>query len=242
MLPELERLINAFDSSPLLTRRPRIAYGSSNVHDANDPASACGIDGLHKFSVFPLATPTRTSLASFEPLLPLLTCLCLLPFILPFYDLHHYPRLPWLVPESSRTVVLGRRADNLYCGRFREKRFCVVFPQWLRNEFLPRLRRYLNGGNSSLLGFCPWVGPCVFTSLIVQTCITESPRVVCYVNVAVDLLAFCSLVPYPLSTLPASVLLSAFSFPVAISFSLSRLQSHVGYGGHDILALYAKLP
>ena len=53
-----------------LTRRPRIAYGSSNIHDANDPASACGIDGLPKFLVFPLATSTRTSLASFEPLLP----------------------------------------------------------------------------------------------------------------------------------------------------------------------------
>jgi hypothetical protein len=59
---------------PLSTRRPRIAYGSSNVHDTSDPASACGIDGLHKFLVLPLATPTRTSLASFEPLLSLFTC------------------------------------------------------------------------------------------------------------------------------------------------------------------------
>jgi len=49
MLLELERLINAFSSAPLfppLTRRPRIAYGSSNVRDTNDSASACGIDGL----------------------------------------------------------------------------------------------------------------------------------------------------------------------------------------------------
>jgi len=37
-------------------------------------ASACGIDGLHEFPIFPLPTPTRTSLASFEPLLILLTC------------------------------------------------------------------------------------------------------------------------------------------------------------------------
>jgi hypothetical protein len=87
MLPELERLINACHSSPhfpLFTRRPRTAYGSSNIHDANDPAPACGIDGLHKFPALPLATPTRTSLVSFEPFLPLLTCCCLLPFILLF--------------------------------------------------------------------------------------------------------------------------------------------------------------
>jgi len=62
-------------SPPLFTRRPRIAYGSSNVHDANGPTPACGIDGFYKFSIFPLATPTRTSSVSFEPLLPLLTCL-----------------------------------------------------------------------------------------------------------------------------------------------------------------------
>ena len=78
MLPELERLITAFTPPlplhPILTRRPRIAYGSSNVHDTNDPASACGIDGLHEFPVFPLPTPTRTSFALFEPLLTLLTC------------------------------------------------------------------------------------------------------------------------------------------------------------------------
>jgi len=78
MLPELERLINAFcslPSPPLFMRRPRIAYGPSNVHDANDPTPACGIDGFHKFLIFPPATPTRTSLVSFEPLLPLLTYL-----------------------------------------------------------------------------------------------------------------------------------------------------------------------
>ena len=77
MLPELERLITAFTPPPLpplFTRRPRTAYGSSNVHDTNDPASACGIDGLHKFPIFPLPTPTRTSLVSFDPLLTLLTC------------------------------------------------------------------------------------------------------------------------------------------------------------------------
>jgi len=77
-----------------LTRRPRIAYGSSNIHDANDPASACGIDGLPKFLVFPLATSTRTSLASFEPLLPLLTCRRLSLFILLFHDPTGAPRSP----------------------------------------------------------------------------------------------------------------------------------------------------
>lgn len=111
MLPELERLINAFTPplSPLSTRRPRIAYGSSIVHDANDPASACGIDGLLKFSILPLAhtTPTRTSLASFEPLLPLLTRRCLLLFILLFHDPAIAPRRSWQVPETCRTVVFG---------------------------------------------------------------------------------------------------------------------------------------
>jgi len=93
MLPELERLINAFYSSlpSASTRRPRIAYGSSNIHDANDPASACGIDSFPKFLVFPLATSTRTSLASFEPLLPLLTCRRLLLFVLLFHGLDWNP-------------------------------------------------------------------------------------------------------------------------------------------------------
>jgi len=103
MLPELMRLINAFHSSLLsaLTRRPRIAYGSSNIHDANDPASACGIDGLPKFLVFPLATSTRTSLASFEPLLPLLTYHRLSFSILLFYGLD---RCPAFALASSREL------------------------------------------------------------------------------------------------------------------------------------------
>jgi len=94
--PGVERLSSAFYSSPfypLFTRRPRIAYGSSNVHDANDPASACGIDGLHEFLIFPQATPTRTSLASFESFLPLLTCLLLSFFILRFYGPTVAPRV-----------------------------------------------------------------------------------------------------------------------------------------------------
>ena len=101
MLPELERLITAFYSSlPLLfTRRPRIAYGSSNVHDANGPASACGIYGPYKLLIFPPPTPTRTSLVSFEPLLPLLTCRCSLFFILLFDDLD---RCPAFALASSR--------------------------------------------------------------------------------------------------------------------------------------------
>jgi hypothetical protein len=113
MLPELERLINAFYSpllSPLFTRRPRIAYGSSNVHDANDPAPACGIDGLHKFPVLPLATPTRTSLASFEPLLPLLICRFSSPSILLPCCPHRYPALALassreLSHSGTRSVV-----------------------------------------------------------------------------------------------------------------------------------------
>jgi len=98
MLTELERLINAFYSSPSLPSSRAglvFAYGSSNIYDADDPASACGIDGLHKFLFFPLATPTRASLVSLEPLLPLLTCLCSSLFILLLYDLHRYPAFTW---------------------------------------------------------------------------------------------------------------------------------------------------
>jgi len=94
--PGVERLINAFYSSPfhpLFARRPRIAYGSSNLHDANDPASACGIDGLHEFLIFPQTTPTRTSLVLFEPFLPLLTCLLLSFFILRFCSPTVTPRV-----------------------------------------------------------------------------------------------------------------------------------------------------
>ena len=68
-------------------------------------------------------------------------------------------------------------------------------------------------------------------------CRLVSPSLVCHANVAVDLLAL-FLVPYPLpsASLPASVLLSALSLLTAISFSVSRLQYHVGYRSHDILA------
>lgn len=109
---ESERLINAFYSfpfSPLSTRRPRIAYGSSIVHDTNDPIPACGIDGFHKFLIFPLATPTRTSLVSFEPLLPPAYLPLSLLFILLFCGRTVAPCELWLVPETSRTVVFGRR-------------------------------------------------------------------------------------------------------------------------------------
>jgi hypothetical protein len=112
VLPELERLITAFhssSSSPLFTRRPRIAYGSSTIHDANDPASACGIDALHHLPFFPLATSTRTSLVSFEPLLTLLTRRRLSPFFLLFRDSTVTPRQPWPVPGSFRTAVFGSR-------------------------------------------------------------------------------------------------------------------------------------
>jgi len=93
MLPELERLINAFYSSlPSAIHAPasyRIWF--KQFHDANDPASACGIDDPYKFLVFPPPTPTRTSLVSFEPLLPLLTCRCSLFFILLFDALGRCP-------------------------------------------------------------------------------------------------------------------------------------------------------
>lgn len=79
------------------------------IHDANDPAPARGIDGFHKFSVFPLATPTRTSLVLFESLLPLLTGLFSLLFVLLSYGPTVTPREFWPVPDSSRTVVSGRR-------------------------------------------------------------------------------------------------------------------------------------
>lgn len=104
MLPELERLITAFYSSlPLLfTRRPRIAYGSSNIHDANDPASACGIDGLHKFPFFPPATPTRTSLVSFEPLLPAAYPPLFVAFHPPFL---WFPPLPRVSPGQFQGVL-----------------------------------------------------------------------------------------------------------------------------------------
>lgn len=113
--------------------------------------------GSTSFRSSHLATPTRTSLVSFEPLLPLLTSLFTSLLVLRFHDLTVAPRELWPVPDSFRTVVLGRRfvgfvelmggvqlvdsADDLYCGRFPEKRFCVVFPWWLRIGFLPRSRR-----------------------------------------------------------------------------------------------------
>ena len=108
----------------------------------------------------------------------------------------------------------------------------------------------VSGGDSSLLGFPPWIEPRVLPLLCADlldewhrcsvTCITDPPRVVYHVNVAVDLLAlFLNPYPLPSAPLPASVLLSAFFFLTAISFSVSRLQYHVGYRSHDILALYA---
>ena len=77
MLPELERLIIAFFSFPFSPLHVPASYciWHSNVRDANDSTPACGIDRSHKFLIFPLATPTRTSSVSFEPLLPLLTYL-----------------------------------------------------------------------------------------------------------------------------------------------------------------------
>jgi len=163
MLPELERLINAFYSSlpSPFTRRPRIAYGSSNVHDTNDPTSACGIDGPYKFLVFPLPTPTRTSLVSFEPLLPLLTSRCSLLFILLFDRLDCCPAFALASSRErshsgTQSVVLSDllsrwsgaqlvdSADDLYCGRFPEKRFRVVLPEWSRIGFPPGSRRRLS--------------------------------------------------------------------------------------------------
>ena len=73
------------------SRAGLVSHMAQAFHDANDPASACGIDGLHKFPIFPLATPTRTSLASFEPLLPLLTCRFSSFSILLLYCSRRYP-------------------------------------------------------------------------------------------------------------------------------------------------------
>jgi hypothetical protein len=72
MLPELERLITAFYSSLFPSPHAPASYRIwlEQIHDTYDSTSACGIDLSHKFPVFPLATPTRTSLVSFEPLLP----------------------------------------------------------------------------------------------------------------------------------------------------------------------------
>jgi hypothetical protein len=51
------------------------------------------------FPIFPLTTPTRTSSVSFEPLLTLLTCYCLLLFLLSVVPTVA-PRQPWPVPEA----------------------------------------------------------------------------------------------------------------------------------------------
>ena len=51
-----------------LPRTGLIVYSSSNVQDTNDWISTCGIDLFHRFLVFSLATPDRTSTTSFEPL------------------------------------------------------------------------------------------------------------------------------------------------------------------------------
>jgi len=143
VLPELERLINAFYSSlsPPFTRRLRIAYGTSAIHDPNDPASACGIDGLLKFPILPLPTPTRTSLVLFEPLLLLLTRRCLLPFILLFRGPSIAPRQSWPVPENlshSGTWLADRRicrVDGVMFSRsVAQTIFIVVASE--RNDFV----------------------------------------------------------------------------------------------------------
>lgn len=93
--------------------------------------------GSTSFRPSHLATPTRTSSVSFEPLLPLLTSPFTSILVLRFHDPTVAPRELWPVPDSFRTVVLGRRfvgfvelmggvqlvdsADDLYCGRFPEK-------------------------------------------------------------------------------------------------------------------------
>ena len=96
---------------PLFMRRPHTTYGSSNAHDASDLASACGIDGPHKFPVFPLATPTRMSVASFEPLLPLLTRRRLLLFIIFPCSARCYSPPPFCLEPfyslSNSLLVLG---------------------------------------------------------------------------------------------------------------------------------------
>jgi hypothetical protein len=98
MLSELERLITAFTPHPLPSLySPRaglvshMAQAMSTTQTIRLPRAVS--TGSTSFPIFPLITPTRTSLASFEPLLTLLTCCCLSHFVLLFFDPHRCPAL-----------------------------------------------------------------------------------------------------------------------------------------------------
>jgi len=61
--------------------------------------------------------------------------------------------------------------------------------------------------------------------MLFGVCITESPRIVCYVNVAIDLLALSS--PHPLHlpiSLPCAFYLHLFFYPHSLFLLLSRFR------------------
>lgn len=185
--PDQRFLLPTF--SPL-SRAGLVSHMAQAVHDANDPASACGIDGLHEFLVFPLATSTRTSLVSFEPFLPLLTCRCSSLFILLFYGLTGARVRPgqfqralaqWYSVDGSLDLLsrwggvqLVDSADDLYCGRFQVRRFCgssLVVEEQIPAE-IEETSQSVEGIRACSSSSMDWT-PCR-TSLVSQTCWTNN--------------------------------------------------------------------
>jgi len=141
-----------------------------------------------------------------------------------------------LVAQTIFIVAASERSDSMWIPLVVEERIPAEIEETLQFAW----------GNSSLLGSCPWTGPQSNLSQcgLVGDCRRIPPPVVCFANVAADVLAFISVVPYPPSLslyLPHPYLhLFFYLHPhFAISFSISRFLSHVGYGSHDTLALYA---
>jgi len=199
------------------------------------PASICRsvlrFHGPHRCPALPLASSRKLSHSGNR-------------FVVPWICRVDRVAFSWLIAQTIFIVAASERSG-----------FCVVFPQWSRNGFLPRSRRRFSSWViRACSGSVDW--SLRLTSLIVQTCRTNnnveivarwllSPNPLLSFVMSMSLLIclhFVSLPPPHLSTFrippPASVLLSAFSFPVAISFSVSRLPSHVGYCSHDILACF----
>jgi len=111
-------------------------------------------------------------------------------------------------------------ADDLYCGRFQEKRGSPVVEDWIPAEI--EERRAPVEGIRACLGS---IHGLVLVSYLSHSAdlFTEPPRVVCYVIVAVDLLAFP--LPLPLSPHPyphlffyphSFLLLSRFRYRVCV--------------------------
>jgi len=136
----------------------------------------------------------------------------------------------WLVAQTIFIVAASERSDSVW------------FPMWSRIELLPRSRRLLSlcGRIRACSDSAPGLDP--VSHLSQCGLVGRTTRIVCYVNVAVTRLH--SLPPYPsLSLYLPHPYLHLFFYlhpHSAISFSISRLPSHVGYSSHDILALYAK--